>query len=441
MKQGNEIVLSGKYDIMNAKVEVFLNRNRMIKGMTCCCLAVAIATGCGAQADSDSVKSPYASAVSMEGTPVIDYAVPQFLPNILVDAEGYCLGEEMAAVLKGRRLPEQFSLVDAVSGDVVYIGAVEEIAYNEELDLYTGYADFSEVDKQGEYYLQCDIIGESNRFSIEKQLYGRLFTETYGGFMEKCRDRSLKLDEAVALLEAYEWYSAVFPDEDENQIPDVLEEVKSWVAYKEENGVEASEEALYAALLAKFSYIYQKFDFQYATDCLKRASTVFGQLQPTLSRDADSFFALTELYRATGLYTYRNQIVDYKSFFENNSSYLEEQGYLYGSMTYLVTRHKVDLTLCENFMGNLMDRAEEISKRYEDMLHPATAKNNGSTDLLKNATMVSCANYCMNNYQYTNICEEFLHYLMGRNRESVNFYESDEDRIGYLLLLAGLAAK
>lgn len=412
---------------------------KVISLIVCSCLSLGLLTGCDVQADSDNVKVPY-TAAGMEGTPVIDYVVPQSLPNILVNMEGYCLGEEMEAALKGRNLPEQFSLVDAGTEEVVYTGKIEEVTYNEELGLYTGHADFSAFTEPGEYYLQCDIIGQSYRFLIEERLYDRLFAETYEAFIEKCRDRSLGLEEAVALLEAYEWYAGVFADEDGNQIPDVLEEMKSWVAYKEETGVQASEEALYAALLAKFSYMYQKFDFQYATDCLKRASTVFGQVQNTLSKDADSFFALTELYRATGLYTYRNQIIDYKSFFENNSSYLEEQGYLYGTMTYLVTRQKVDLELCKNFMNNLMDRAEEISKRYADMIQPVTAKNNGSTDILKNATMVSCANFCMNNYQYTNICEEFLHYLMGRNQETVNFYESDEDRIGYLLLLAGLAA-
>jgi len=167
---------------------------------------------------------------------------------------------------------------------------------------------------------------------------------------------------------------------------------------------------------------------------------VFGQVQNTLSKDADTFFALTELYRATGLATYRNQMADDVSFLENNTSYLEEQEYLYGVMTYLVTRQSVNMDLCSDFMGTLMDKAEEISGRYEEMLRPVNAKNNGSADLLKNAMIVSCANFCMNNYQYTNICEEFLHYLMGRNRESVNFYASDEERVRYLLLLAGLAA-
>jgi hypothetical protein len=110
-------------------------------------------------------------------------------------------------------------------------------------------------------------------------------------------------------------------------------------------------------------------------------------------------------------------------------------------MTYLVTRQTVDVDLCDTFMSNLMDRAEEISNRYEEMLHPVTARNNGSAELLKNAMLVSCENYCLHNYQYTNICEDFLHYLMGRNRDSMNFYESDEDSVEYLLLLAGLAAE
>lgn len=130
--------------------------------------------------------------------------------------------------------------------------------------------------------------------------------------------------------------------------------------------------------------------------------------------------------------------MEYKSFFDNNSSYLEDAEYLFGIMTYMATRQKVDVELCGRFMEQLMDRAEEISKRYEEMLHPVTAKNNGAEELLKHAVELSCANYVMNNYQYTGIEEEFLHYLMGQNPDSVSFYESGEDSARYLLLLAQL---
>lgn len=405
----------------------------------CGMLLAASTVGCGYRAETESGTTPYAAATSMEGTPIVDYAVPQMSANILVDLRGYFSWDIKEAAVKGRELPESFHLIDAETGRTVYNGSISGVRYNEELNLYLGYADFSSFTREGRYYLECDMIGQSYRFEIREQYYQELFDENYELMTSECATGTLSVADALNLLEAFEWYGAMFVDEDEDQLPDVLEELKTWVSHKESSGVEDEETALYAAFLAKFSFIYQNYDRQYATDCLKRASTVFGQVQNTISRDADSFFALTELYRATGLWAYRNQIADYKSFFENNSSYLEEMGYLYGIMTYMATRQKVDVDMCEAFIGELLDRAEEISVHYEDMIHPVTARNNGSGELLKKAIVVSCANYVMNIYQYTNIVEEFLHYLMGQNMESMSFYEQDSDRSGYLLLLAQLA--
>lgn len=410
-------------------------------------LIIGLLSGCGEvqeqgeTEDDNVVKNPYAGAVSMEGTPVIDYAVPRLLPNILVDTRGYAAGDGKVAAVKGRNLPEEFGLVDVLTGEEVYRGTVEDIVYHDEMGIYSGYLDFSEFRQTGIYYLECDIIGCSTPFDIREKRYATLFTEVYRELMDSIRERAITLSEAVDLLEAYEWYTGIFPDEDGDEVPDVLKELRGWVSYMEENGVDEEEEALYAAFLAKFSYLYQKFDRGYATDCLKRASTVFGQVKAAISRDSDTFFALTELYRATGRYTYRQQIINYKSFFEDNSSYLQERSYLYAAMTYMNTRQqRVDVELCQNFMGNLMDRAEETSKHCADMTHPVAARNNGAADLLKGAVRLSCANYITNNYQYTGVMEDYLHYLMGRNLESVSFYDNGEDRSSYLLLFAQLAA-
>lgn len=409
--------------------------------MACACLTVCWLAGCGGEnQDNRTVKNSYAGAMSMEGTPIVDYTVPQLFPNIMVDRHAYSVGDEKAAAVKGSHLPKEFRLKDAVTGETVYGDELTDIVYNEELDLYIGCADFTEFDKEGTYYLECDIVGRSYTFDIEKDLYRKLFDTLCGELLEDCRDRRLTVAEAMTFLEAYEWYGGLFPDADDSGVPDVLEALKTWAAYMEEKNTEVQREALYAAFLAKFGYLYQKYDRQYATDCLKRASTVLGLAQNAVGSDADSFFALTELYRATGMSAYGNQILDYKTFFQNNSSYMEERSYLYGSMTYLSTRQKVDVELCTTFMNAVMARGEEISKRYQDIIHPVTAKNNGSADLLKQTVELSCANYVLNNYHYTNIIEEFLHYLMGRNSESADFYETDEDRISYFLLLAQLAA-
>lgn len=384
-------------------------------------------------------KTPYIPAVSMESTPVVSYTVPKLLPNILVGQEGYDSKDEKVAIIRGYRMPEAFRLVDAENGEVVYSGTLEEAVYNEELNLYAGYADFSRVSCPGTYYVQCDIWGHSYDFEIVDDFYRMQLRELCAEVEEKSASGELSVSEAMVVLQTYEWYSEVFPDEDGDKIPDLLNGLRKWITYMEANGVEDSREALYAAFLAKFSYLYQKMDYNYASDCLKRASTEFDKVQTTINKDADVFWALTEIYRATNLSKYRKQILQYQDFFADNSSYLEQQEYLYGSMTYLVTRHSVNRDLCELFMNNVMDRAEEISGKYEELLHPLTAKNNGSDELLKRAIEVSCANYVLNNYQYTNMIEEFLHYLMGRNPESVNFYDSEES-CGYLLLLAQLVA-
>ena len=394
----------------------------------------ALLGGCSMLPDLSSM-----SVEGMESTPVVDYSVPPAMPNMLVDIRGYASECEKQAAVKGHQLPETFRLIDAETEEEVYSGQVEEITYNEELGLYFGFVCFDEYSTEGTYYLECDLVGQSYRFDIRDSMYLKLFQENYDILLDASRDHSLTTSEAITLLTAYEWYSGIFPDENGDQIPDVLKALQSWISYMEDSASDTGEDALYAAFLAKFGYNFQKFDQAYATDCLRRASTVFGQVQTAPGRNADAFFALTELFRATGLDTYGDQIINYRSFFENSGSYMEEMSYLCASMTYLSTRQKVDIELCTLFMNNLTGRGEELSKLYEDMIHPLAAQDDDSGDLLKSALELSCANYVLNSYHYTQITEEFLHYLMGRNAESVCFYPQEGNRSSYILLLAQLA--
>lgn len=150
-------------------------------------LLAGIVSGCGAGEETESVKNPYAGTVSMEGTPVVDYAVPRLLPNILVDTRGYLPGDKKTALVKGSSLPEQFRLVDADTGETVYTGAIEDTVYNPEQELYSGTADFSEMESEGTYYLECDMVGQSYRFVIQEQLYNELFLEDYERLMENAQ--------------------------------------------------------------------------------------------------------------------------------------------------------------------------------------------------------------------------------------------------------------
>lgn len=404
------------------------------------CLLLCTVAGCGSASGVPAQKQDSVGLNSMEDTPIVDYVVPTLTPNILVDQKGYPSGGEKRAAVKGTVvLPESFRLIDSRTKEVVYTGSIEDAAYDPEMKLYSGYIDFGEFDREGDYYLECDRIGRSYSFAIRDALYQELFWELYEETIAKCEDRTATIQDAMALLHVYEWQPQVCRDDDQNEIPDVMEVLAKWVSNVDYNRIDVSEGAVHAAFLAKFSYLYQKYDLDFATECLQRASTIFSQTQNTMQEDAYHFYALTELYRATGLAIYGNQILDYKAYFEKNSNFLEETGYLYGAMTYMATRQKVDVELCALFMDRLLERGEEIDERSEDMLCPVSARNNGAQELLKRSEELVCANYVLGSYQNDCILEEFLHYLMGCNIRSVCFYPEEGDPNSYLLLLAQLA--
>jgi len=370
---------------------------------------------------------------------VVDYVVPRQTPNILVDLEGYDADGSKRISVKGSRLPDSFALVEAESGETVYTGALEDVTLDAEQGLYSGAAVLDAWTEPGTYYLECDYIGQSYRFDITEGLYEASFETLYEEQMQRCEAGELTADEAIVLLQTCEWYPGLFPDEDGDGTPDVFTALQNWIGLEQDADPEAGTELRYAAALAKYSYLYQKYDKEYATECLQRASAVFDLTQSTLQADADNFFALTELYRATGLYTYRKRIADYETYFENHSDYFRESGYQYGVMTYLTTRQKVDVDLCNLFMDTLMDQGEEIGTLYEEMVQPVGSRNNGTEDLLQHARALACANYVMNNYQYSHGLETFLHYLRGGNLESTDFYAEREPGQEYLLFYAQLS--
>lgn len=392
-------------------------------------------TGCGQTvAESGHVSI---SMTGMENTPVINYTVPTLTPNVLVDQQGYAADGEKQAIVKSRQTVETFRLVDPETGEPVYESAIKQTEYNGELELYIGTADFTDYTGEGDFYLECDNVGRSLTFSLREDHYRELLTSLCEDVRGRCQDRSITEDEIITLLQVCEWYPQVLADDNGNEIPDLLEFIADWLE-KTANATEKPEpeNMCYVAVMAKFSYLYQKYDVQYATQCLQHASAVYAKLVAASGRDAEKFMALTELYRAAGLLSYRNQILEYKDFFEDNTSYLEETAYLYGSMTYLVTRQPVDVDLCTVFMESIRNRGEELAKRSHNMIDAVTSVNNGTEDLLKRAEELSCANYVLYSYQYTEILEDFLHYLMGRNRDSVSYYPEEGDAADYLLLIA-----
>lgn len=400
------------------------------------CGRTAVETGHASYSSISNISS-ISSNAGMESTPVINDTLPVLPPDVLVDQQGYASGREKLAVVKSREPVENFRLIDKETGETVYHGKVENSDYNEDLQLYISRVDFTEFTQSGTFYLECDRVGQSFVFTVQQDHYEELLDSLCAKVHEDCENRRITEEEILTVLTACEWYPETFADDNANEIPDLLEDIAKWLEkMTNDTGQPEPENMAYVAALAKFGYLYQKYDVQYATQCLQHASSVYANLTAASGRDAQKFMALTELYRAAGSYSYRTQILEYKDFFKDNTSYLEEPDYLYGAMTYMATRQVVDVDLCTVFMEDIRNRGEELAKRSDKMIDAVTSVNNGTEDLLKRAEELSCANYILYSYQYTEILEDFLHYLMGRNKDSTCYYPEEGDTAEYLLLIA-----
>ena len=290
----------------------------------------------------------------------------------------------------------------------------------------------------------------------------------------------------VTLLQAYELYPEIFTDdvgipESGNEIPDILDEIKyeiDWLLkmqeqetgavyggvsvyakdgdssskvaeiYVEPTSIEAGK--AFAMALAKFSYLYQNYDTQYATGCLKAADRAWKYVELNAKDkivDEREFAAATELYRASGQDSYNQYVVQYLR--DETYKTQWDETVMLGCVTYLSTKHAVNRGYCESIMNLLMDHAEEISYVSREAVYFAAGNNEQDNcgQLLMEMMNLSVVNRIISNHEYETVIENHLHYLLGRNENAGNHvtdqtgiikqFESDSKLI---FMLSGILA-
>lgn len=264
------------------------------------------------------------------------------------------------------------------------------------------------------------------------------------------------------LLLAYELYPEVFGDEvgipeSGNGIPDVLDEVRyeiDWFLKMQDSrsgavysAVSSADNAAlgyllyidsvtmdatiqFAATMAKFSYLYQTYDREFATKCLQAADRAYryaGQYLADVSPE-EYFYASTELYRATGSYGYHNAVRVYLS--QNPVTDMDNNFIFWGCVTYLSTRQKVDVDTCDALIKILMLEGERISyaSKNSRFLVSMDEQKNGSAELLKDITRLAVVDHIITNHEYATVLQNHLHYLLGRNLQSVSYLDGAGER-------------
>ena len=140
-------------------------------------LLIVLLTGCMPSQLENKGEVSGNTIAGMEKEPVISYEMPAASPTILINQFGYINESSKVAVFKGSEMPEEFYVVQEDTQERVYTGYTENKGYNEKLQEYNGYGDFSEVTRPGTYYIEAPILGRSYSFRIGEDLYGQALKE------------------------------------------------------------------------------------------------------------------------------------------------------------------------------------------------------------------------------------------------------------------------
>lgn len=409
------------------------------KKLLCTAVIISIISvflgSCG-EAENSQPKAVQEAMVLLETAPELSYQVPQVLPGVLVPQYGYRKDGEKTVIFRGSRLPEAFSVIDTKTKEAVYIGKLEPPVYNTELSEYISYGEFTAFEEEGEYYIQCELIGRSYEFEIREGIYGDIMEASLKklkegaetGTQENCRV-------AAALLLAWELFPDVHKDGvayTENGIPDILEEAAARMEelaklQDEETGGLGEKTAWYAAVMAKFSYSYQEFDNVLATRYIQLADKAWKYMEKHKeSTDTEErFMAAAELYRATGQYKYHSVVKELGRELEPD---MENEALLYGSITYAATKSKVDVELCSKYLLYLMEQAEQISADSKEAhyLVETQIEQSGIHSFFEHMTVMSVVDYVITNHEYATVIENHQHYLLGRNREGLCYVSAVE---------------
>lgn len=377
----------------------------------------------------------------------VAYELPDMQPGVLVSRSGYPENGRKTVIFRGKKLPGHYEIIDRTEKTVIFTGDLQDVVYNALTEEYNGYGDFSELTAEGEYEIRCDYIGYSYPFTIEK---GGLSGKLAEGINELKGPEALADDEieeacrtVSMLLLSYELYGGVYTQDadTEEAFFAVLRTYIEWLYGKLDNS-DYEETAWISAVLAKFSYSYQKKDSNYATSCLQAADKAWK----TVSQEKDTppellFYAAGELYRATGQKKY-SKVQEEAA--ERLPETVDNGAQTFGTFTYASTKRKIDVELCGKLLMVLLNRAEEIAACAKDMPYGigSSITTGEQMQVWWEGVLIASCNYVITNNEYGTLTENYARYFEGINEEAESLlYRTDEETAAYLLLLSEMASR
>ncbi len=140
-----------------------------------------IVFNCGDQGDELPEHTIYLDNVTLElvDDSGVDYeSIKPYESPIITNQVGYNTADSKVAVFRNITNETSFSVVDSVSGNIVYTGELTNQTNNEEAGEVNWLGDFSAVTEPGTYYIECGNLDDSYTFTISDSVYSQLLNDT-----------------------------------------------------------------------------------------------------------------------------------------------------------------------------------------------------------------------------------------------------------------------
>lgn len=375
-----------------------------------------------------------------------DYDVPRSISKVFTSRLGYDNLSTKIALFQGEGLASDFQVVDAQSKEVVYKGSIEKgkdsISY--------GY--FTELEREGTYYIQTDIIGQSYEFELGTHIYQntlKSLCDNFGEINLDTREILSFCDGLILGLIALDFYPEIIGEEGEFTLLPILRvQVEELVALAEEEIPEkltVEEQTIVAGTLAKFYNMYQGYDKEFAQICLRQAEEYWIDVKnnPDLKMET-TYFLMTELYKATGYEKYHSKI---KEFHQNEeiSAIESNRQKIFGDITYQTTRRRASLRICNDLMEMRLKNVQLISDNHSDFWH--REENEQLDQTMLEILEVIIVDHLFESKAYLTTLTDKVYYLMGCNPEGINYFDIEkielkiDEKATLILLLSGIMSR
>ena len=393
-------------------------------------------------------------------TPDFSYTVTQQVPNILVNQVGYLIDDTKVAILHGKNLQTDFIVYNALNQEEEYKGKLkagkldvsEKVEESEEIplkkDVYL--ADFSQLKKEGIYYIYHPDLGYSYEFEIGNEMYDEIENTVLSMIREEENDTSLMCYQLTALLLTKELYPEYILNPENLEIickekmerllqaqdsvtgsvyADIsnAEKMKDVDTAQKQQYISLAATAEFAGTMAIYAYQMREIDWNIYHRCYQAAEKAYRTIQNNLDNvgyDA-GYFAAAHLYRLTGRGKYSQAVKQYLAMKEEQKSYTEYDFSLFADYAYITFRYGVNLQSSEMVMKKLLSRAEEISlssSRYTYYVSEQKQYNDIDGKLADMGNM-AFVNYIITNHEYTKLLKNYRDYIMGRNPQNICYID------------------